>query len=167
MASRKEQITREEVNYILTYHPDTGLFIAKLDRARIKSGDVCGAIIETGYVRIGINWNYYYGHRLAWFLMTGEWPKCIDHRNGIRSDNRWENLRLATNVENHRNKSILSNNTSGYKGVRRTATPGKWTAAIKVGPKQTYLGTFDCPKKAHEAYMRETKKFFGEFAREK
>jgi hypothetical protein len=57
-----------------------------------------------GYLRITVLGKSYYAHRLAWFYMNGEWPDQIDHINGIKSDNRIENLRNVTVQQNNQNK---------------------------------------------------------------
>lgn len=58
--------------------------------------------------------------------MTGQWPKHqIDHRNGNRADNRWENLREATNGQNRQNARVNKNSWTGVKGVSlRRSRPG-------------------------------------------
>jgi HNH endonuclease len=41
----------------------------------------------------------------------------MDHVNGDRADNRWCNLREATQSQNQANTSMRADNISGYKGV--------------------------------------------------
>jgi len=77
-------------------------------------------------------------------MATGAWPPDqIDHVNGVRTDNRIENLRSVTHAENGRNQAIPRNNTSGVMGVARRTRGKKWHAQIKVGGKQIHLGSFD------------------------
>jgi len=158
-------ITPEELRSRFDYNPETGIFTSKIKRGVLRIGATVGCTYN-GYIRIGIDYRYYLGHRLAWLYMTGEWPSQVDHRNGVRNDNRWQNLRIATHTQNHQNKSILCTNKSGYKGVQPSSkTKNRWIATIKVGLKIKYLGTFDCPKKAHLAYIHAANEHFGEFAR--
>lgn len=84
-----------------------------------------------------------YAHRVAWVLMTGKWPDGeIDHDNGIRTDNRWVNLKDVTSVQNGRNQGIKSSNTSGYTGVSWHASSRKWRASIRVDGKLISLGDY-------------------------
>lgn len=87
-----------------------------------------------------------------------------DHINGDRLDNRRENLRMATHQENCRNMRPLKNK-SGYKGVQWYKRDQRWVAFLTVNDKHIYLGYFDDPKDAAEAYNKGAKKYFGEFAR--
>jgi len=87
-------------------------------------------------------------------FIYGEPPKYqIDHRNGIRSDNRIENLREATSAENSQNRTIRSDNASGYIGVFRKKRYKKWGAQIKINKKTKFLGYFDTPEQAHKTYL--------------
>ncbi|ARP90331.1 hypothetical protein CAL14_08550 [Bordetella genomosp. 9] len=105
-----------------------------------------------------------YLHRLLLDLADGD-GRFVDHVNGNPLDNRRANLRLCTVQENGWNSKIRSHNKSGFKGVLLHPRSGKWTAYIKVGGKQRYLGLFEDPRHAHEAYCTEARKHFGEFAR--
>jgi hypothetical protein len=79
-------------------------------------------------------------HRVVWLLCTGEWPDVIDHINGNRSDNRFENLRSVSTGVNARNASKPSNNTTGCTGVSREKRNGKWKAYVTVNGKTVWLG---------------------------
>lgn len=159
-------ITQEYLKSILNYDPETGLFTWLVQKGkRVKIGQKAG-IISEGYIKIKIDGKKYFAHRLAWLYMTGEWPKDeIDHKNTIRGDNRWENLREATSQQNSFNISIRVNNKSGFKGVYKYKHYG-YRAAINFNGKITMLGLFATAKEAHEAYVKAAKEIFGEFFRE-
>jgi hypothetical protein len=114
-------LTQERLKEILKYSPETGEFVYLAPRkggSGIKSGDIAGDLCTYGYRRIGIDGKRYRACRLAWLYMTGEWPeKHIDHKNGIRSDDRWENLRPASVRENACNRTASQKNSIGIKGV--------------------------------------------------
>lgn len=74
--------------------------------------------------------------------MTGKDPESLDHINGNRSDNRWENLREASPLENQRNRKLNANNRSGKSGVCFVKNSQKWRAQIKVESKMIFLGDF-------------------------
>jgi hypothetical protein len=94
--------------------------------------------------------------------MTGAWPpNDVDHINGVRDDNRWTNLRLATRAENLRNMKAKTNKT-GLKGVYLNA--GRYTARIRHNYTSHYLGRFDTPEEAHAAYRKAADALHGEFA---
>lgn len=88
----------------------------------------------------------------------------VDHINGNGLDNRRDNLRLATYIENNRNAKRRIDNASGYKGVYWKEKNKKWCAQIRVNKKQIYLGLFDTKEQAYEAYCQAADKYFGEFA---
>lgn len=157
----------ETLKSLLHYDPDTGVFTwAARSGARSVIGTVAGHVRITGYRTIAFNGEKYAAHRLAWLYMTGEEPGIlIDHVNGQRDDNRWENLRQATFAQNSANSTRQSNNTTGLKGVSVLPhSPNRWQAAIKRDGKNQYLGCFPTPELAHEAYMSAAKEAHGEFA---
>jgi hypothetical protein len=80
--------------------------------------------------------------RLAYFIACREWPDCIDHINGDRSDNRLQNLRSVTVSDNNRNHPIQKRNRSGAHGVRHDARRNRWRAEITFEGKITFLGSF-------------------------
>jgi len=85
--------------------------------------------------------------------VNGVWPNnVVDHKNGDRSDNRWCNLRDCTQSVNIQNlKGPRRDNRSGYLGVSPNGK--RWNAMIRVNKKRHYLGTFDTPSEAYEAYI--------------
>lgn len=91
--------------------------------------------------------------------------EIVDHVNGNTLDNRRINLRLATYSGNRTNGKRQSNNTSGYKGVTWHKQSHKWQAGVKAKGHSYYLGLFDDPREAHEAYKLKAVELFGEFAR--
>lgn len=147
-------ITYNRANELLRYDPDTGDLVRKVTRSHnAVEGDVAGSPDKMGYIQIQIDGKLYKAHRLAWLLQTGELPSAhIDHADGISSNNRWANLRLATPSQNLRNARLRSDNKSGFKGVCRYK--GRWLAQIQTNGKCRHLGMFDNPEDAHAAYMK-------------
>lgn len=92
----------------------------------------------------------------------------IDHINGIRLDNRRENLRAATRQQQSWNTPGHKDGTSRFKGVswsteaRRTK---RWVAQIYVDGRNRCLGRFSTEEEAAEAYRKAAVLIQGEFAR--
>jgi len=136
-------LTQAYLKSILHYDPLTGVFTRRLTAGNAKTGDVNRYVATNGYSVIGINGKQYKAHRLAFLYMDGVIPENqVDHINGIRHDNRYENLRKTTNQENQRNARIRIDNSSGLTGVRWNKFARKWQAWIRVDGKDIYLGLF-------------------------
>lgn len=82
----------------------------------------------------------------------------------VRADNRWVNLRPATQTENNRNSSLKKNNTSGVAGVSWDTKREKWVAMITADRKQQSLGRFDTKEAAIAAREEAEKRLHGDFA---
>ena len=149
-------LTAERLRHVLHYDRATGFFVWRVRTSnRIKVGSVAGAPHNAGYVQIYIDGENHLAHRLAWLYVHGTWPENqIDHRNGIRSDNRFDNLRDTTpamNMENLRRASTR-NKTCGLLGASWSKKDRVWTAHITIAGKSTYIGAFSTAEAAHEAY---------------
>ena len=84
-------------------------------------------------------------HRAIWAMVHDEWPfVAIDHINGIRTDNRIENLRSVTRQENQRNMQTPSHNSTGAMGVTWDKKNRKWRATIQVSRKSISIGRYRC-----------------------
>jgi len=76
-------------------------------------------------------------------IMNAPPGKVVDHINHNTLDNRKDNLRIVSYVENARNRAGLNrNNKSGYPGLRWHTEINKWVATIKINYKEIYLGAF-------------------------
>lgn len=155
MASRI--VSAERIRELLEYDPSTGLFTWKVSTSnRVKVGDIAGTL-SYGYVAIGIDGKPRLAHRLAWMLFYGEWPACdIDHINGVRHDNRIENLRAVTRSVNMQNQRRgRGGNAGGLLGATRYhRSKSKWLAQIKDSSGRLhYLGIFPTAEEAHAAYV--------------
>lgn len=161
-----KKITQEYLKSVLHYNGESGLFTWLKSRGARRSGSCAGCDQGDGYLRIGLRGKLYLAHRLAWFWMTGGWPVSkIDHRDLNGLNNRWKNLREATDSQNRMNTYRRSDNTSGFKGVHWQAPNEKWQARIITDGKRQSLGLFDCAAAAHFAYVVAADKSYGEFAR--
>jgi hypothetical protein len=182
--TRRESITAKYLRECLHYNELTGVFTWRerplehfVDKRTWKTwntrfsgktagpnGGMCNT--SKGYIQISINNRLYLVHRLAWLYMTGELPKDqIDHADGDKLNNAFANLREATNAQNHANMPMPSHNASGFKGVYFDKRAKKYQANIKVNGIKKYLGSFDAPEAAHEAYCEAACEAHGEFAR--
>jgi len=89
----------------------------------------------------------------------------VDHINGNKLDNRKENLRVCTCAENVRNRSVSSNNSSGFKGVCWDKRKNKWISSITADSKIFRLGCFASAIEAAKAYNIAAIELHGEFAK--
>ena len=156
----KLNLTVLRVRDLLDYNPETGHFtwLKKPHKkaTAIKVGDRAGTTDTDAIVNIFIDGNGYKAHRLVWFWMYGEWPaSIIDHINGIRSDNRLDNLRQGTRSLNNQNKLRSRGKKKELLGVFISRL-GKYTARIQVNLAgrgiQLHLGTYETQEEAFEVY---------------
>lgn len=86
----------------------------------------------------------------------------IDHQDRNKLNCSRDNLRVATESQNHTNS--FHSNTSGYKGVSWHAKYKKWRVTVTVNGRGRHVGYFDDPVEAAKAYDRLAKAYHGEFA---
>lgn len=122
-----------------------------------------GTLSHTGYVHIEINGVKFLAHRLIWVWHHGRIPKnlTLDHIDSDKSNNRIENLRIATRSQNSANAPISKRNTSGFKGVQ--ASGEKWSARIRLNGKAHHLGSYTNIEDAIQAYAFASDLAYGEF----
>lgn len=148
------KLTQQFLWSVLAYDGATGVFTWVASPSQYTNGRVAGSIDEYGYRRISIAGHFHKAHRLAWFSVHGRWPEGeIEHINGVRDDNRIDNLRVATRAMNTQNTRVRRDNKAGLAGASFYSPTGKWKAQIKASGKTLHLGYFDNARDAHEAYM--------------
>jgi len=166
-------VSAEFLRTILDYSPETGIFTWRYRNDRAKNwntryaGTRAGQY-SSGYLTIQIDGKgAYTAGRLAWLYMTGKWPQYqVDHINRDRSDNRFCNLRAATNMENNWNRGPQRNNrSSGVRGVSYHSETGKWRARIVVRGNSYSLGLFATIEEAADARDAMASHLLGEFGR--
>lgn len=129
----------EELNRLFSYCPETGNLLWRVRSGKAAAGSIAGGLTELGYLRVWACSRKILVHRVVWLLFYGYEPAgLLDHINRDRSDNRIQNLRLASASENQRNSGISNNNTSGIKGVSWDKNRSRWQAYLNNKP----LGRF-------------------------
>lgn len=114
------------------------------------------------YIRVRLLDKLFHASRIIWKMQTGEDPiNEIDHKDGNGDNNIWANIRSASDSEQSANRKIQSNNTTGYKGVKKNGSG--YMARIHFKGIETYLGTYTTAEEAYKVYCEEAKKIHGEF----
>ncbi len=104
-----------------------------------------------------------YMHRQILGLGPGD-KLTGDHINHNTLDNRRENLRVATMVEQCQNRRSRSDSTTGIKGVTRREN-GKFRVYLTVNKERIRFGQYNTLEEAAAIAMEKRKEFHGNFAR--
>lgn len=154
----------EYLREALSYNPETGALVwnnrpahhfkngvgryssqsnANRWNARCAGRPAFTRIEKNGYMRGYLMDVKFSAHRVCFAIHNGHWPKnMIDHKNGIKTDNRAANLRDVTCSQNQKNGKISSRNTSGCIGVYFVKKSRRWRARIVIDGKIASLGVF-------------------------
>ena len=153
---------QEHLNRLLRYDPETGKLFWKVrtpdlfSEGRHTAAHTCAKWNATfagkeaftaqhpaGYRHSNILGRGLLAHRVIWKMVTGDDANEVDHIDGVRSNNRWSNLRNVTTGDNRKNAARAIDNASGATGVRWSSSCSKWQAFITVDYRPIMLGTFD------------------------
>lgn len=160
------KISPEVLRSLVAYSPDTGALVWRERPAssfkaphmaacwnRNYAGQpALAALNSEGYGTGSVLGERMKAHRVAWAIQTGQWPKGeVDHLNGVRSDNRWANLRDVPRSRNQRNARMQRNNTSGATGVTWRGDRQKWRADMSLNGRYVFLGEFARKEDAERA----------------
>ena len=118
---------------------------------------------NAGYIRGEVDGKPIFMHQ----LLLGKAPEnmIIDHKNGIKHDNRRMNLRFANNNQNGQNRESLKDSSSKYLGVSWETGTKKWIAQSHLDGKNIRLGGFTDETEAAKRYDTFVLLHFGEHAR--
>jgi hypothetical protein len=163
-----QKLTQEYLQSILDYNKETGDFTWKVAKGRnSRVGKIAGSSHNGGYKTIRIDKKLYLEHRLAWLYVYGEFPKQdIDHKNGVRTDNRLDNLRACTRSQNLCNKINKVNSKSKISNVHWNKQNNKWIVNIYYQGKQKRIGTFEDIELAELVAIEARLTYHGEFAKD-
>lgn len=147
-------LTYQRAHEIFSYIPETGLFYYKIStNPRNKIGQLAGSPATGGYLTVMVNKRNYRLHRLAFLMMTGNFPKeQVDHINGNPSDNSWSNLRAVSHKENNWNRTSIGVCKHQNKFVANTGENGK---SIHLGRFNTFEEAFEVAQKRKREYKKQ------------
>lgn len=156
-----DDINAEKIRMLLRYDPQTGIFTWRVRAKGKRAGSA-----NDRYRWIKVAGRRYLEHRLAWFYVTGEWPaNTIDHVDGNPLNNRFANLREATQQQqnfNSRGRWL----SLWPKGVTFDRRRGRFRAQLTLNGKNFHLGMFDTPEEANAAYLAKAQELHGKFFRD-
>jgi hypothetical protein len=153
----KQLPTKEYLNEVLNYDPETGLLrwkvralhhfnsegFGKSWNSRWANKEAFTHVNSSGYRTGGLLGELWGAHRVIYKLITGVDPDQVDHIDGDKVNNRFENLRSVSAEENMRNQKQRVSNSSGITGVYWHSEAEKWCAAIRAYGTPMQLGYFD------------------------
>lgn len=145
-----------EISTLLRYDPETGKLFWKFNAKKPFKWNAHKAYRETflskdneGYLCGNVCGKRYRAHRIAWLIAHGTEPEEVIHINGVRTDNRLENLRGVTKARPQTTRQ--RNNTSGHPGVAFHKSTGKFHAYFYQQGKQRSVGYFNTVQEAAAA----------------
>ena len=166
MKFRRELMTSEFAKRIWSYDSETGVFRWKIrSHHRLQIGDIAGCHDGHGRWVLTFHGKKRFASRVAWLIMTGEWPTIeIDHIDCDPLNNEWNNLREATRTQQCCNVKTRKDNALGAKGVRKR-TNSTYEASISIAGKRKVLGNFKTLEEAKAVRDAAAIELHGEFRR--
>ena len=157
--TKAEGLSAKNVREIFEYSDGSLFWRRSLTGKNRIAGNKAGYRNCDGYIMVEVAGKAVAAHRVVWLMHAGRWPDGeIDHINGVRDDNRIENLRDVThqtNAENRR-RSVRASET-GALGVTLTKD-GRYRARICSKGRLLSLGVFGSADEAHAAYVAEKRR---------
>ena len=149
-------LTQKQAKERFNYNPKTGIFIHLQGR---RKGKIFGTKHYSGYMYAYHKGKHLALHRLAFVYMTGAVPIQVDHKNGIRYDNIWTNLKASTNSLNTKNACKRKDNIIGCTGVTWNKNNNNWRAIININKKPINLGSYKNKQDAIDVRLAANKKY--------
>lgn len=158
------QVGGDHYSEWIRYSHDGKLFWNKTSSSKAVAGSEAGWMDKDGYIVVTIRGKKLRAARLVMMIHGVDVPKRmhVDHINGNITDNRIENLRIATPSQNSCNRRTQINNTTGAKGCVKAGK--KYQAQIQVAGRYVYLGRFNTLNEAKAAYSLARTYLHGEFS---
>lgn len=174
----KEMPSQEYLQECFNYDPSTGVLVWKYrpiqhfkDGHCAKAwnnkmaGKQVGVHRPDAGLSVTVNYKQMLVHRVIWKLCNGAEPGLIDHKDGVRGNNKLDNLREALPIQNSQNCKLRKTSTTGLKGIKFDPRgKGTWSARIGTRLGRLHLGSFATAELAHKAYCEAAKLHHGEFA---
>lgn len=153
--TKTSTLTAERLRAVISYDKSSGEFHWKVKMSsRAMPGGKAGTKHKFGYIQIKLDGVIHKAQRLAWLYVTGAHPTGeIDHKNRVRHDNSWLNLRDVTTLVNRQNVGPESRTGAYPMGVTLHRKTGLFQAQIKMMNKHLSLGYYTDPDAAHQAYI--------------
>jgi len=102
-------------------------------------------------------------HIIIWAVVTGAYPEqSIDHKDRDGFNNRWLNLRQASQPQQQANRQLFKNNKTGHRGVYMNH--GRFRGMIRFDKKTYHLGSFDTAEAAAAVVQKAREDRWGQFA---
>ena len=129
-----------------------------------RPGDVVATVPDPlGYQYVTWRRKHYAVHRVVFLLAYGYLPDCVDHIDNNPSNNRAENLRAATRLQNQHNRRANASSKTGVKNV--TPHQGKWQVRFSIARKTYHFGCYATLEEAAAVAARVRRELHGKFAR--
>lgn len=165
----RNDLTAEQVREKFLYDPDEGLLRysqATVRQCRIvPPGSIAGGVNKEGYRRVLVNGVHYRASRIIWLWMTGKWPvHKIDHKDCDTLNDKWDNLREASDSQQKQNNRRRKDNKTGYKCVIYDKERDKYRWQVVVNGKRIKGQRFASVTEAYADYQARLPAWHGDFA---